>query len=94
MASSTGAGPPAAPAGRRLAAIECTVEHELPGGDHEIVVGRVRLVQTAEDDTAPLLYWRGSYAALGADPDLTEWEATASARRWARRCLDPGARDE
>jgi flavin reductase (DIM6/NTAB) family NADH-FMN oxidoreductase RutF len=48
-----------------LAALECTVEHRLPGGDHEIVVGRVREVETSGHDAAPLLYWRGSYASLG-----------------------------
>jgi flavin reductase (DIM6/NTAB) family NADH-FMN oxidoreductase RutF len=48
-----------------LAVLECTVEHRLPGGDHEIIVGRVREAETAPDDTKPLLYWRGGYAALG-----------------------------
>jgi flavin reductase (DIM6/NTAB) family NADH-FMN oxidoreductase RutF len=47
-----------------LAALECTVEHHLPGGDHEIVVGRVRDVETSGSDAAPLLYWRGSYLGL------------------------------
>jgi flavin reductase (DIM6/NTAB) family NADH-FMN oxidoreductase RutF len=47
-----------------LAALECTVEHHLPGGDHEIVVGRVREVETADNGAAPLVYWRGSYASL------------------------------
>jgi flavin reductase (DIM6/NTAB) family NADH-FMN oxidoreductase RutF len=48
-----------------LAALECTVEHRIPGGDHEIIIGRVREVETSGQDTAPLLYWRGSYTSLG-----------------------------
>jgi flavin reductase (DIM6/NTAB) family NADH-FMN oxidoreductase RutF len=48
-----------------LAALECTVEHYLPGGDHEIVIGRVRDVETCGDDAAPLVFWRGGYASLG-----------------------------
>jgi flavin reductase (DIM6/NTAB) family NADH-FMN oxidoreductase RutF len=48
-----------------LAGLECTVEHYLPGGDHEIVVGRVRHVETSQDDAAPLVFWRGAYASLG-----------------------------
>ena len=35
-------------------ASKCTVEHRLDGGDHEIVVGRVREVETSGDDAAPL----------------------------------------
>jgi flavin reductase (DIM6/NTAB) family NADH-FMN oxidoreductase RutF len=48
-----------------LAGLECTVEHYLPGGDHEIVIGRVRHVETCGDDVAPLVFWRGAYASLG-----------------------------
>jgi flavin reductase (DIM6/NTAB) family NADH-FMN oxidoreductase RutF len=51
-----------------LAVVECTVEHELPGGDHVIVVGRVREVQTSAADVSPLVFWRGSYASLGGEP--------------------------
>jgi flavin reductase (DIM6/NTAB) family NADH-FMN oxidoreductase RutF len=54
-----------------LASLECTVQNRLPGGDHEIVVGRVHEVELAESDAAPLLFWRGSYAALdtiGTEP--------------------------
>ena len=47
-----------------LASLECTVEHRLPGGDHEIVVGRVRHVQASDSDAAPLLFWRGQYGSL------------------------------
>ena len=47
-----------------LAALECTVEHSLPGGDHEIVIGRLRYAETSADAGAPLLFWRGSYLSL------------------------------
>lgn len=47
-----------------IASLECTVEHRLPGGDHEIVVGRVVGVATGEPGHAPLLYYRGAYASL------------------------------
>jgi flavin reductase (DIM6/NTAB) family NADH-FMN oxidoreductase RutF len=51
-----------------LAVIECTVEHELPGGDHAIVIGRVRVAHTAEPGVRPLVYWRGGYEVLaGSD---------------------------
>jgi 3-hydroxy-9,10-secoandrosta-1,3,5(10)-triene-9,17-dione monooxygenase reductase component len=48
-----------------LAALECTVENSLPGGDHEIIVGRIHDVETSGRNAAPLLYWRGAYASLG-----------------------------
>lgn len=49
-----------------LASLECTVEHRLPGGDHEIVVGRVRDAQTGDAEAAPLVFWRGRYSSLTA----------------------------
>jgi flavin reductase (DIM6/NTAB) family NADH-FMN oxidoreductase RutF len=47
-----------------LAALECTVEERMPGGDHEIIVGRVQEVATNSQETAPLLFWRGGYGSL------------------------------
>jgi flavin reductase (DIM6/NTAB) family NADH-FMN oxidoreductase RutF len=47
-----------------IAVIECTTEHALPGGDHEIVIGRVRHVETNGEGATPLLFWRGEYTTL------------------------------
>ena len=47
-----------------IAVIECTVEHAFPGGDHEIIIGRVRHVDTNGEGATPLLFWRGTYASL------------------------------
>jgi flavin reductase (DIM6/NTAB) family NADH-FMN oxidoreductase RutF len=49
-----------------LAAVECTAEHYLPGGDHEIVVGRVRAVEAGNEHASPLLYWRGAYLSAAS----------------------------
>jgi flavin reductase (DIM6/NTAB) family NADH-FMN oxidoreductase RutF len=49
-----------------LAVLECTVEHALPGGDHEIVIGRVRQVETSATPDAPLVFFRGDYASLAS----------------------------
>ena len=47
-----------------LATLECTVEHRFPGGDHEIVIGRVLAAETGDTESPPLLFWRGRYASL------------------------------
>ena len=47
-----------------IAVIECTLEHALPGGDHEIVIGRVRHVETNGEGATPLLFWRGAYTSI------------------------------
>lgn len=45
-----------------LATLECEVEEIHTGGDHEIIVGRVRSTSTREG--SPLVYWRSSYSSL------------------------------
>ena len=47
-----------------LAVVDCDVQELIPGGDHEIVIGRVSAVDTSPDPEAPLLYWRGGYVSL------------------------------
>jgi flavin reductase (DIM6/NTAB) family NADH-FMN oxidoreductase RutF len=64
-----------------LAALECTVENSLPGGDHEIVVGRVHDVEVTSDGAAPLLYWRGSYLPSGAAASARPADAGAAAEQ-------------
>jgi flavin reductase (DIM6/NTAB) family NADH-FMN oxidoreductase RutF len=59
-----------------LATLECTVEHRLPGGDHEIVVGRVRDAQTTDGEAAPLLFWRGRYTSLDGAASASASPAT------------------
>jgi flavin reductase (DIM6/NTAB) family NADH-FMN oxidoreductase RutF len=54
-----------------LAVLECTVEHCLPGGDHEIVIGRVRHVDTSAVPAAPLVFFRGGYTSLAFQPAST-----------------------
>ncbi|HEY1704337.1 MAG TPA: flavin reductase family protein [Trebonia sp.] len=53
-----------------LAHLECTVEHTLPGGDHEIVVGRVQHVETNPEDLTPLLFFRGKYMSVDSAHDV------------------------
>jgi flavin reductase (DIM6/NTAB) family NADH-FMN oxidoreductase RutF len=48
-----------------LAAFDCVVHETMEGGDHDIVIGRVRGVHVDALEDRPLLHWRGSYARLG-----------------------------
>lgn len=47
-----------------LAAFDCEVHDVFDGGDHEIVIGRVRHVDIQDDGEPPLLHWRGRYVRL------------------------------
>ena len=47
-----------------IAVIECTVERSFPGGDHEIVIGRARHVESNGGGATPLLFWRGKYTSI------------------------------
>jgi 3-hydroxy-9,10-secoandrosta-1,3,5(10)-triene-9,17-dione monooxygenase reductase component len=44
-----------------VAHIDCTLEATYPGGDHHIVVGRVKALQVHRGDHGPLLFFKGGY---------------------------------
>ena len=48
-----------------LAFLECDIEAEHEGGDHTIVVGRVRLHRRHREQHAPLLYFQSAYGSFG-----------------------------
>jgi flavin reductase (DIM6/NTAB) family NADH-FMN oxidoreductase RutF len=63
-----------------LSWFDCTLEEILPGGDHQILVGRVAAAggHTGE----PLVYWAGEYRALTAadlGPELVEGRTSTDA---------------
>jgi flavin reductase (DIM6/NTAB) family NADH-FMN oxidoreductase RutF len=49
-----------------LASLECELDSVVTGGDHEIVIGRVRDAIWDSVDRSPLVHWRGRYARLEA----------------------------
>jgi flavin reductase (DIM6/NTAB) family NADH-FMN oxidoreductase RutF len=59
-----------------LSWFDCAVEDVLPGGDHEILVGRVAAAggRTGE----PLVYWSGGYRALTTEVAQSDRLASAS----------------
>ena len=46
-----------------LATLECDVKQMIPCGDHHIVVGAVRAIDSREGD--PLVFFRGQFTTLG-----------------------------
>ena len=48
-----------------LAWIDCDIEQIHPGGDHDIVVGRVRDLEAAQE-RGPLVFYRGGYGRFEA----------------------------
>ena len=49
-----------------VANLECDVEEMFEGGDHVIIVGKVRRMKfDAAPDCRPLLFYRGKYGAIG-----------------------------
>jgi flavin reductase (DIM6/NTAB) family NADH-FMN oxidoreductase RutF len=72
-----------------LSWFDCTLEDILPGGDHEILVGRVAAAggRTGE----PLVYWAGEYRALTAGmPPLDQMANASDGLAVAYHVLDIG----
>ncbi len=59
-----------------LSWFDCTVEDVLPGGDHEILVGRV--VAAGGRTGEPLVYWSGGYRELTTEVAQADRLANAS----------------
>jgi flavin reductase (DIM6/NTAB) family NADH-FMN oxidoreductase RutF len=50
--------------GCSIATLICDVSDRYEGGDHDIVLGRVRGLRAGDTDRAPLLFFRGRYESL------------------------------
>ncbi|MEV0366769.1 flavin reductase family protein [Nocardia fusca] len=50
-----------------LVSLECTLEEEVPGGDHTIVIARVTAVGPIRE-AEPLLFYRSSFRDLASEP--------------------------
>lgn len=71
-----------------VATLECALHDVADGGDHRIVVGRVLAVEHGDDHVAPLLFYRGSFAAMAHPAEATD-RAAASAAPPAAGPADP-----
>lgn len=50
-----------------LGYVDCRVVNIFPGGDHDIFIGQVEALGTADGDARPLLYYRSQYRQLPED---------------------------
>lgn len=50
-----------------LATLECALDRCVDGGDHDIVIGRLRNLEVLDGQPEPLLHYRGAYASLVHD---------------------------
>lgn len=60
--------------GQALAHFECTVEEVVPGGDHQILIGRVQKFTRFSGE--PLLFAQGQYKAAVEHPQLANTAAS------------------
>ncbi len=44
--------------------IECTIDSMVSAGDHDIVIGAVQKLRIADEEAAPLLFWKGRFHGL------------------------------
>lgn len=44
--------------------IECRTDSMVSAGDHDIVIGAVERLAIAEDESAPLVFWKGRFHGL------------------------------
>jgi flavin reductase (DIM6/NTAB) family NADH-FMN oxidoreductase RutF len=65
----TADGLPVLPGG--VGRLECDVEQVQPGGDHLIVIGRVRRCEPREG--TPLLFYRGRYHEIHGEGHVAPW---------------------
>jgi 3-hydroxy-9,10-secoandrosta-1,3,5(10)-triene-9,17-dione monooxygenase reductase component len=63
--------------------VECVVEAVHEAGDHYLVVGRVTLLGPCQPG-APLLFYRGRYAAMDAGSDTGPPEVVDTLLAWSR----------
>lgn len=82
-----------------LAAIACDLDALHDGGDHRIVVGRVVAQRREPKPRRPLIFYRGAYERLLAQPDMpgrtaaVRCGASPPQEKWTRARAVDAARD-